>query len=109
MIGRDSADVRDFTGDFMLAGGNGLPDLHVSALDPLLHLQDQFAARTAVVDNISEAGATATDTGASVASHLGFPSIAEIKQGFQGFVKVTAVVVIGILLVALGAWQLTKE
>lgn len=104
MIGRDSADVRDFTTDLMLAGGNGLPDLHVSALDPLMHLQDQFAARSGDTGT-TEASAT-SDTGSSV---LGIPTIEEIKAGFAGFVKVTVVVVIGILLVALGAWQLTKE
>jgi hypothetical protein len=108
MIGRDSADVRDFTADLMLAGGNGLPDLHVSALDPLLHLQDQFAARSGEATGATEASATDAG-GSSIASHIGIPSIEEIKEGFKGFVRVTAVVVIGILLVALGAWQLTKE
>lgn len=108
MIGRDSADVRDFTSELMIAGGNGLPDLHVSALDPLVHLQDQFNARQSDATGAQEASAV-TSGGTSVASHLGFPTVEEIKEGFKGFVKVTAVVVIGILLVALGAWQLTKD
>lgn len=108
-----SADVRDFTSEFVIPAGNSLPDLHISALDPLGYLNDQHDARDSNSSGTvaTLASAVSTDTGAAVStgSHFGFPSVQEWKDAFKGFAKTTAVIVVGIILIALGAYQLTKD
>jgi hypothetical protein len=101
-----SGDVRAFTTDIMLANGNGLPDLHLSPLDPLEHVQAEFAARN---PDASMASAVSTGTGDAIKTALGVPSLDDIKSAFAGGARLVVMLVLGLILVAIGLYQFTRD
>jgi hypothetical protein len=90
------------TSDYMLAPGNGLPELHLDPLDPIDHVTQEIAARTpqGVVDKAADKLKSA------VSDALGFD---KAMQEIKGAATALALAIVGIIVLIFGGYLLTKD
>ena len=103
-----------FAGGFIIPGANGLPDLYVNATDPANWVSMQVAARQPAARQPAQGKADpqgnilpdGTTPGTSMTEWL---SGTAFKDTVHGFAVAFGGVILGVLLIILGAYQLTKD
>lgn len=104
-------------GGFIVPGGNGLPDLFVHANDPTGWVQMQIAARQNAQSSAKDVATTATVGTASTVAPDWVDRLVDAvvkrvpnpKDYFKGAAIAALLVVLALVLVTLGGYQLFKE
>lgn len=97
-------------GGFFVPGGNGLPDLYVHADDPSGWVQMQIAARQNAQATAKDVATTATvGAAATVLPPWIDRLLPNAKDYLKGLAVAAILVVLALVLVTLGGYQLFKE
>lgn len=97
---------------FTVPGGNGLGDLEVLATDPLAWVQSEISRRRDPVATESVGfvdSPLTTDPNSVMGRDLTQPIKDKLAEIGKGLVVSGALLLLGVLLVVLGAYQFTKE
>lgn len=105
-------------GGFFVPGGNGLPDLYVHADDPSGWVNMQVAARqpsggttakdVAETAAVGAASSLAPDWASKIIDAL-FAKFPNPKEYFKGVAVAGALILLAVLLIVLGGYQLIKS